>query len=539
MTTIIPKNSRTDFRAAKLGLFFCLLVLALPLGVKNAFASLEKLVVGTMMEVRNLTLDDPALSTLRHLTSHQSLVRLAESGEITGELAESWQTMHDKTWSFTLRQGLLWHDGRPVTAKDVQYTLKTLPRHLPIYRSHFGMIEKVSVKDARTVVLELREPHPRLLVNLLVLRVFPAHIFEKAADPRDISGPLAAVGSGPFVFDFFDPAAGTLGFRAFSDYWRGPPYVKRLVFRFFKNMDTMILALRKGEIDLIYQYASGLDPFQARNLQKNPDIRLAFQDNLGVPAALFFNVRQPPLNSRQFRQALALAVNYSEIVSLFAGEFGLVPHKGFVPSGHREFVPTDPMAYDPHQARLLLDSMGMVDEDGDGYREKDGQTIEFELIFRGDVPGDARLAQLLGEYFRAIGIRVKCRAVDATVFRTISERDRTHTAMLARTTPWGMMMWAGCGSGYFDDRYLGWSALRDPTFTAIVDRMNHTSDPDTYRQAAKELQGYYAQEFPAIALYWNQLIQAYRAHIEGWRLNPMYGILGEESWYAIRKVSPN
>jgi peptide/nickel transport system substrate-binding protein len=497
---------------------------------------IERLVIGTTMEVRSIDLEDYHFGTLRHLVTHQGLVRLDEDGRFSGDLAESWRTDDARTWTFTLGPGVVWHDGVPVTARDIRFTLQYLVDKIPVYRSHFSLVESVTAPDDRTVVIRLSQPNPRFLVNLLVLRAIPAHVFQSVEDPKSLTGAAAAIGSGPFVFDRFDPAAGILELKAFEKYRRGPPNVKRVIFRFFKNADTMIMALRNGEIDLPYLYAAGTAPFHVPPLLKDAGIRIHLLENTGVPASLFLNVQRPPLDRREMRRALALAIDYREILTLFAAGYGSTPNGGFVPRGSPDFVETDPLATDRDEAVRLLQGLGYMDADGDGIREKDGHPLEIELVLRVDTAGNLRLAQLLQEYFRAVGVRLKLRPVDMTLFRTISDQDRSHMAMLTRTTPWGMMMWAGCGSGYFDRRNIGWSLSDDAEFTSIVDRMNRVLDPGEYRKAAGELQRYYARELPAIPLYWDVMIQPCRGRIEGWKVSPMYGILWEESWFSIREA---
>jgi peptide/nickel transport system substrate-binding protein len=522
-----------------LGWLFCTFLLTFTPDARGAIPeavpAIEKLVVGTTMEVRSIDIDDYAFGILRGLMTHLGLVRLDERGEFGGDLAASWRTDDARTWTFSLKPGVVWHDGRPVASGDVRFSIDYLLEKIPVYRSHFSLIETVSTPDEATVVIRLKEPNPRFLVNMLVLKIIPRHVFETVEDPRRLTGASAAIGCGPFVFEHHDPSSGTIGFRAFDRYHRGPPHVKRVVFRLFKNLDTMMLAFRNGEIDLPYQYAAGIPPFHVPPLLKDPNIRIQLLDNPGVPAVLFFNTRKAPLDQREFRQALAMAVNYEEILNLFGAGYGSRPTGGFVTRGSPDFVETPPLSHDPDRARRMLQDLGYVDRNGDGFRERDGRVAEFELVLRADAAGNLRLAQLLQEYFRAVGVRLNLRTVDMTLFRTISDQERSHMALLTRTTPWGMMMWAGCGSGYFDARNIGWTLSDDPAFTAIVDRMNGAMDRAAYGEAAADLQRWYARELPAIPLYWEVLIQPCRTRIEGWKTTPMYGILGEESWFSIRE----
>jgi len=83
-----------------------------------------------------------------------------------------------------------------------------------------------------------------------------------------------------------------------------------------------------------------------------------------------------------------------------------------------------------------------------------------------------------------------------------------------------MMMWAGCGTGYFDRRNIGWTLSDDCRFIGIVDRMNAALKSEKYLEATADLQRYYHDELPAIALYWDVLIQPYHARFNGWKISP-------------------
>lgn len=495
----------------------------------------DRLVVGTTMEVKNIDVADYYFGVMRGMLTHLGLVALDEKGEFYGDLAESWRTDDGKTWTFFLRKGLLWHDGRPVTASDVRFSIMYLLEKIPIYKSHFNLIETVKAPDNRTAVIKLTRPNPRFLVNLLVLRIIPGHRFENVDDPKTFTGAEAAIGSGPYVFDYFDRASGTIGFKAFPDYFRGTPNVGQIVFRHFRNPDIMYLAFRKGEIDIPYFYAAGTPPFHVPPLLKDPDIRIRLIDNPGVPNALFLNTQTPPLDQADFRRALAMGIDYEEIIRFFGAGYGSTPNGGFVPRGAPEFVETEPLKYDPDQAAKILKDLGYIDSDLDGFLESDGKTVEVELVVRTDVADALRLSELLKEYFQKIGVRLKLRPVDMALFTTVCDHERSHEALLSRATPWGMMMWAGCGSGYFDSRNIGWSLSRDKRFTSIVDRMNAALDRGEYLRAAADLQHYYSDELPAIPLYWDVLIQPYHSRFTGWKISPMYGFLWEKTWFNLRE----
>ncbi len=535
-----PRKDRSEFVTMKKAITIISFLVSLAIS-QCAHAQAEKpypvnkLVVGTTMTVKSVGLSDYYFGVMRGMLTHSGLVALDENGEFYGDLAESWKTDHGKTWTFVLRKGVSWHDGRPVLASDVRFSFQYLLEKVPVYKSHFGLVETVEAPDDHTVIVTLSEPYARLPVNLLVLRIIPRHCFENVDSPETFVGPEAAVGSGPYVFDHFDRSAGRIGFKAFPGYFRGAPNVESIVFRSFRNPDVMYMAFRKGEIDIPYFYAAGTPPFQVPLLSRDPEIAIHRIENPGVPNAIFFNTRQPPLDRREFRCALSLAIDYEEIVRFFSGGFGSVPNGGFVPRGNPEFVETEPLKHDPARASEILEGMGYTDSDKDGCREREGKRLEVELVARTDVPGALRLTELLKEYFGKVGVTLTLRPVDLALFSTICDQERSHRALLSRATPWGMTMWAGCGTGYFDSGNIGWSMVDDERFSAIVARMNTALDRDEYLRAAADVQRYYSEELPAVPLYWDVLIQPARKRFTGWKTSPMYGFLWEKTWFSLRE----
>jgi peptide/nickel transport system substrate-binding protein len=529
----LTQRSRTIFKF----LLLANITLAIITGTASA-KTIDRLTVGTTMQVKAINIDDYYFGIMRAMLTHKGLVRLDEQGQFAGDLAASWETSDAITWTFHLTPGLTWHDGQHVRAEDVKFTIDYLLAKVPVYQHHFKLIDTVMAPDENTVVIRLSEPNPRVLVNLLVLRTLPKHIFEKVEDPRAFQGPEAAMGCGPYVFDGFDPAAGTVRFKAYEAYHRGRPNVSEVVFRLFKNPDTLYMAFKKGEVDLPYFYAAGADPVHTAPLEGRKEIVIHEISNLGVPNVLFFNTAKPPLDQLELRRALALAIDYEEMVQLFAGGYGAVPSSGFVPRGSADYIDTPVMAHDPEQARKILADLGCRDKDQDGILENKGQPLSIEVIVRTDTAANLRIAGLLKKRFAKIGVDLSIKPVDTTLFRQISDKERSHQLLLSRTTPWGMMMWAGLGTGYFDARNIGWANLLDPSFARIVDRMNAAVSPGAYASGAADLQRFYADQLPGIALYWNVLLQPAKRSLSGFKVSPMYGFLWEETWFSLKTEAP-
>ena len=505
--------------------------------VNTASQAIPVLTVGTTMKVAGVNIEDYYFGIFRSVFTHKGLVKLDETGNFTGDLATAWQTSDGQTWTFNLRDDVTWHDGVKVTAADVKFTIEYNSKHSVEYKSHFSLINSITTPDDKTLILTLARPAPRFLVNLLVLRILPQHIFAAVDNPAAFNAPQAAIGCGPYIFAGFDAGAGIITYKANTAYYRGAPPIPEIKVRLFKNPDALYMALQNGQIDLPYTYAAGTDPIYAANLAKNPKVRLMNVPNLGVSKALIFNVTRPVVSDPQVRAALAYAIDYDELVRLFAAGNGTHPTAGFVPGGTPGYTATRQLEFDPDKAGLLLEQSG-YQMTGSGIREKNGQPLTFELLVRNDIPENIRLSELLQKYFATIGVKLRLKTVDSTLYRTISDRDKSHTSLLSRTTPWGMMMWAGMGTGYIDARNIGWAMVDEPRFQELVDKMNSTLNQDEYRQYSAAVQQYYAENLPVIPLYWDNFIQPCSASLTGWKVSPTYGILNEETWYSLQKAIP-
>ncbi|SDE81905.1 ABC transporter substrate-binding protein [Sporomusa acidovorans] len=529
-------------RLPALGLLLILLFTCLITGcgnhkqaVADSSAAIQSLTIGSTMKIENINIDDYNFGILRSIFTHKGLVKLNENSNFTGDLAKSWNTPDGQTWTFRLQDGVTWHDGTKVTAADVKFTIEYSIKHSVEYKRHFSLVKSIAAPDDQTVVITLSQPNPRFLVNLLVLRVLPQHIFAMVDNPAAYNDPQAAIGCGAYKFEKFDPNAGIVTFKANNTYFRGTPPIPEIKVRLFKNPDALYMALQNGEVDLPYTYSTGTDPIYAASLARNPKLKIINIPNLGVGKALIFNVTKPLVNDPQVRTALSYAIDYDELVRLFAVNNGTVPTAGLVPRGTQGFVETRPLEFNPEKARLVLEQAGYR-LTGSAIREKDGRPLTFELLLRNDIPENIRLAELLQKYFANIGVKLTLKTVDATLYRTISDKDKSHTSLLSRTTPWGMMMWGGMGTGYIDARNIGWAMVGDTKFKDLADKLNSTLAPEEYKKYSAALQQYYAENLPAIPLYWDNFIQPHNATLTGWKISPMYGVLNEETWYSLQKI---
>lgn len=492
--------------------------------------AVSKLVIGTTDHVEDINVNDGIFNTYREAFLTKSLIRVDPSGNFVPALAKSWETEDAKKWTFHLVKNATWHDGTPVTAEDLKFSLEYLPEKLG--GSNWNIIDSVEAKDDGTLIINLKSPDGNFLTNLLMLRSVPRHIFEKVDDPKKFNEPASAIGCGPYKFVDFDKAAGRLRFQAYDGYFEGKPAVQEIDIRMFKNQEAMMMALLKGELDTIYIYSRGISYYYVPQLIENEDLGYIFLKNSGVPAALWLNQNKTPFDDARFREAISFAIDYQELQNLFTAGYGRTPSAGFIPDGSLNYIETKDLSFNSSQAIALLNETGLVDTDGDGLREKaEGGQFQPQILVKSD-SDSVRLGEMLKKYLNAVGLDAQLKVSDSSGFWEVVDA-KEHDIFVSRTTPWGMMMEAGYATGYMDSRSNGWPMINDPAFTKLVDDLLASSSDEDTARLAKSVQEYYAKELPAIALYWNDYVQPYNKKFEGYVANPIHGILSYETFYEL------
>lgn len=503
---------------------------------QTSSAHISKLVIGTTNVPNDINIEDSNFQRFSWTLVFEGLVRMDPGGDFEPWLAESWSTNDSKTWTFKLARNATFHDGMPVTANDVNFTINYLKNVKSI--SQVKSVASVETPDNYTVVLHLTSANSNALVDLQMFRVLPEHIFSNVTTPKTFNDLNATMGSGPYNFVGYDKSAGIMTFTAVNNTMYGRPAIDTIEVRTYKTEDTMIMALQKGEIDTTYMYSKGITYYNVPKLLQSGDTRIMTVPQIGISKALFYNTQRYPYNQSQFREALTYAVNYDELNNLYTGGYGSMPDAGFVTNGTSGYVPTKKLTYDVNQSKAMLDTLGFKDVDGDGFREyPNGTRFQPELIIGTSQAENARLAGSLKTYFNAVGLNVNPRTLDNSVLSdTITKRN--HEMAITNPSNYGMMMWAGYGTGFCDNRSSnGNCAITDPAYLAMVDQLMTTTDPTQQARIAADLQQYYASRYPAFALYLSPIIQPYNEKYEGFVATPIHGILSIETLYGLHYAS--
>lgn len=327
------------------------------------------------------------------------LFELDEQGRVQGKLAESWEHSDDfRTWTYHIRPDVRWHDGVPVTAHDIVFSIR-------LRQEAYGLSPEIEAVAHDDTTVTVRYPEPTEGRSWWTV-YWPRHILE-SLDPEEFGSWefwYEPIGNGPYRFVRRVPET-LIELEANPDYFRGPPQVERVILRL--GGGTPLTELRSGNVDA----AAHVDRAQAVRLVQDPRYRLEWAYS-GWDVAVHWNLRHPVLSDARVRRALIMGLDRDEILALLDLPSELTVPDTIRPDPLQHPIDTPPRyPYDPYAARRLLTDAGWEDTDGDFIRERDGS----ELVLPLQVPGTGGLARssfqaiavLAQDSWREIGVGVE------------------------------------------------------------------------------------------------------------------------------------
>ena len=284
------------------------------------------------------------------LMIHRGLLSYDNAGQIRGELAEDWGVDESGVWTFKLRDNAVWHDGRPVTAADVKYTIETgaAEGSSAAYTTSLQLIEKIEMPDAKTVKLTFSEP---FATAETLFAHYNMPIIPEGSDEE------ALVGAGPFKIDSRERGV-SVDLVASDNYYKpGLPKLAGIKAVAYADENLRVAALEAGDVDLI-EYV----PWPAMgSIDDNPSLTLDVVE--GPFMYLTFNGARKPFDNPLVRRAIAHAVKREDVVdaAFFGRGAGLahLPISDASPFYNPQYA--DAWAYDPEKAKALLAEAGHPD----------------------------------------------------------------------------------------------------------------------------------------------------------------------------------
>jgi peptide/nickel transport system substrate-binding protein len=307
-----------------------------------------------------------------------TLVKKDEKFDYVGELASDVKRSDDGlTFTFTLRDGVKFHDGRPFSSADAKYTLDLL------LASNFGKsasffegtgqdkrsyIKSVEAPDPKTLVVTLNKPWVGLLSNLVAIPIL-------AKDSYDAQK-THPMGTGPFKFINYDNSQQICDLEAFPDYWEGAPKLPLVRVRAISDMNALQAELQSGRVD-IAPMPTSLSPDAVKRLEQDPNLQVKVFNGSNV-VLLTINTTSPPVDNVKVRQAIAYGVDRQTMINNLLLGYGKVAHS-IIPEESWAYSPGQTYSYDPAAAKRVLDEAGFRDPDGDGPRMRFEKPITYGL----------------------------------------------------------------------------------------------------------------------------------------------------------------
>ncbi len=470
--------------------------------------------------------------------SNLTLTKMDENGKIVGQMATRYEVSNDnKNWKFYIDPNLYWSDGEKVTPEDVKFSIEYYANKIPYAGWIKQRVESVTViPEDNAVELKFNEPYTRTNLEFATYNILPKHIWESIQDPINYIQTDNYVGCGPYFVSNVNLDSQIVTLKK-NPYWKGKQsIIDTIEIHMYKTNDTLALDLENGNLDVYYKYAGSYPYSNIEKLTDTGNYDIIQKMNIGL-VFLGMNLERPPMSDIKFRNAISYAINYEEIVKIEALGYGSVPKRGFAPPTMEFYKETPKLEYNIEEAKRLLEEAGYKDINGNGIRETlDGKDIKIIMLIRSDY---IRSGELVQDYLKKVGIEVTLKSVDTSTW--ISLKDKYYYDLtITRTTPWGMLMHAQWGTGYFDLRRTGEGVLHnlnDPEFLNICDNILSTADPEKLETYAHELQDYYSENLPGIALYWNENITPYGKKFSGWYVDPLYGIYNTDTFLNLQKAS--
>jgi peptide/nickel transport system substrate-binding protein len=324
-------------------------------------------------------------------------------------LAERWE-LTDTAVTFQLRRDVRWHDGPPVTARDVKFTfdLAKNPETASLLGSaYMNLVREATVVDSFTIRFTFETPHAQALDGFW-WPPLPAHLLEgvAAAELSQHAFNRQPVGSGPFRFGEWRPAQ-SLTLVANDEHapgLGGRPHLDRVVFRIVPEATTMVTELINGTADMI---GYTLLPDQAAQIRNQSGVELRH-----YPSREFtffaWNHTRPLFADARVRRAMTMAINRQQIIDGLLQGFA-VPATGMIPPWSPMYPGLDPLPHDPQGARRLLEEAGWRDTNGDDLLDRNGQPLRFVLTINSANRLHADIAQVMQQQLRQIGVDVQIR----------------------------------------------------------------------------------------------------------------------------------
>ncbi len=432
---------------------------------------------------------------------YEGLLKSDPKGELVPALAESW-TVDDggKLYTFKLRQNVVFHNGRTMTAEDVKFTFDRIrdkatghPR-----QSEYQDLTEIKIVDPSTVQMRLAKPQAPFLSTLAA--VSSAIVPPEAVATLD-SKPI---GTGPFkLVDWQRGQAVKL--EKNQDYWqKGLPYLDTVTFRIMADPNTALMNLKAGQVDIIPRVANE----SADEIKRGPDTKL-IESPMNLVQLLVLNNARAPLDNPKVRQALNYAINKDEIIQGAAWGYGKKLGSNMSPVMEAYYTDlTNRYPYDPAKAKQLLVEAGYPN----GF--------ELALTLPAIYELHVKAGEVIADQLAKVGIKAKIQKVEWAIWLEDVYKgrkyDMTVTGLTGKLDPHSVL-------GRYESKFASnFFNFRNDEYDQLIASGITTTDVNQRKQIYKRAQEILADQAAAVYIMDPTQLVALRRNVHGWQTYPVY-----------------
>lgn len=481
---------------------------AAPAMAEDEVAREDTLIVGTMWESLPLSMKPRRSRFFNESEILDTLIKLDYDMNLVPGLATSWERVSPKVWRLHLRDGVVFHDGTPLTADAVRNSLQRVVELLP-YAGDLLNIERIEATGPLTLEIETTEPFaalPNQLTDAITVVYAPSSFDETGAFVKP-------VGTGPWQFTDYVKQDRTVVDR-FDGYWGEAPTLERIVYRYIPDHNARTLALEAGEID----FATNILPADVARLDADPAFTVQSEPTAGLYYGAFNTTGDTPLADARVRRAINYLVDREVLVLGALDGVGMPAWSFFAPQF--DWVPdgVEPYEVDAEKAAALLEEAGYTREDG--RWQKDGAPLTLRILSYSSRTEMAAITEALSVLLANAGIGTEVQLFTWEGMLDLVRQGRYDISVVFWTPEMTGHPDLHLKSQFHSGAEMNYQGWANPRFDELVDRgrtLDRGEDWDaTYREALQILQ----DDAPILPLVHKVFVVAAASGVEGYRVHP-------------------
>lgn len=423
------------------------------------------------------------------------LVNIKEDGSISANLAKSWVTNEDNTAvTITLKEGLTWHDGMPLTSDDVIFTLGKIQTIADSpYKQAVENLQTVEKIDSTTFKIVYKQSFSSVLQTLF-FPVIPEHIYNvENSDSMSIT----PIGSGPYKYESTTPLE-AIHLVANANYFNGKPNIEKIQINLIPDEASSLHSFKQGLIDVIYTSETEWGKYANNNSNPSVEMVSPIYEFMGL------NFNKPLFQNEMVRNALVYALNREDIVRLYYLGHAVITDTPISPISYLYDRNLEIKAYDKEKARLLLTQEGYQLDNDTGLMTKNGIPFSFTLMVNKENSDRVKVAKEMQRMYAEIGIDMQIDIVDKDVYlsRLVAKQ---YDAFLGG---WQLSYALDLSFAFHSASVLNgenYISYRDNKMDELLQQA-FLATSDTIYEAYSELQQYFASSNPYISLYFKKSV---------------------------------